>query len=98
MTDIKRAEHMTAEQLNAEIRAGGRVVVHRCAISLVFVTLFLASGPKFVPAGRRDWGALGYSLVTLVLGWWGFPWGPIRTLQALFHNATGRRNLTTQTV
>ncbi|MCF3110924.1 hypothetical protein LL912_19215 [Niabella sp. CC-SYL272] len=24
--------------------------------------------------------------ITLLLGWWGFPWGPIRTIQSLGHN------------
>lgn len=30
-----------------------------------------------------------YSVLTLVLGWWGFPWGPIYTLGALGRNALG---------
>jgi hypothetical protein len=30
-----------------------------------------------------------YSLITLVAGWWGFPWGPIYTLGALGRNALG---------
>lgn len=28
---------------------------------------------------------------TLLLGWWGFPWGPIRTIQAIFINIKNQR-------
>jgi hypothetical protein len=30
-----------------------------------------------------------YSFVTLVCGWWGFPWGPVYTVQSLAKNASG---------
>ena len=30
-----------------------------------------------------------HSLITLLLGWWGIPWGPIRTVQALYINLRG---------
>ncbi len=30
-----------------------------------------------------------WSLVSGVFGWWGFPWGPIYTVPALYHNAVG---------
>jgi hypothetical protein len=31
----------------------------------------------------------GHSLTTLLLGWWGFPWGPIYSVQALYKNLGG---------
>ncbi len=37
-------------------------------------------------AGRK---ALKASVVTWLLGWWGFPWGPIYSLQAIFTNMFG---------
>lgn len=30
-----------------------------------------------------------YSLITLLFGWWGIPWGPIYTVQSLIKNARG---------
>ncbi|MGA2896143.1 MAG: hypothetical protein ABSE27_00905 [Acidobacteriaceae bacterium] len=30
-----------------------------------------------------------WSSVTGIVGWWGVPWGPIYTVQALYHNALG---------
>lgn len=35
------------------------------------------------------WAGFFATAWTLVFGWWGFPWGPIRTIQALIHNLSG---------
>lgn len=39
------------------------------------------------------WAGLFASTWTLIFGWWGLPWGPIRTIQALIHNCTGGNNI-----
>lgn len=82
---------MSSAELAEALRSGARVVAHRWAISLVFVTFYLATRPTYIAPGRRDWRALAYSLLTLVCGWWGIPWGPVRTIQTLIHNSTRRR-------
>lgn len=72
---VKGAEEMSSAELAEALRSGARVVAHRWAISLVFVTFYLATRPTYIAPGRRDWRALAYSLLTLVCGWWGIPWG-----------------------
>ncbi len=42
---------------------------------------------RFLPAAL-------YTLLTLALGWWGIPWGPIYTLEALGANLAGGRRVT----
>lgn len=37
---------------------------------------------------------LGYSLLTLCLGWWGIPWGPIYSIGSLYTNFTGGKDVT----
>ena len=37
----------------------------------------------------RAFEAAKWTLVSGLLGWWGFPWGPIYTMQALYVNAKG---------
>ncbi len=32
---------------------------------------------------------LGYTALTFLLGWWGIPWGPIRSVQAMITNFKG---------
>ncbi len=38
--------------------------------------------------------ASSYTLVTLLLGWWGLPWGPIFTIQAIANNLRGGEAVT----
>jgi hypothetical protein len=33
-------------------------------------------------------------LLSLLFGWWGLPWGPVRTIQALVVNFSGGLNVT----
>jgi hypothetical protein len=33
-------------------------------------------------------------LITLGLGWWGIPWGPIYSIGSLFSNLTGGKDMT----
>jgi hypothetical protein len=35
-------------------------------------------------------------LLTLVAGWWGIPWGPIYTIQGVWVNLNGGRDVTPQ--
>ena len=42
------------------------------------------------------WRAFPYSLLTLVLGWWGIPWGLIYTPLALMTNFSGGRDVTAE--
>lgn len=57
-------------------------------ISLGFVTMRFPG--KYVSVCHRHaWlASLGPSLITLVLGWWGIPWGPIWSLDALARNVS----------
>jgi len=67
-----------------------RPVRYVLVLSLVAVTLHWQSRVHVTgtPEGRFLAG-LPYSLFNAVFGWWGLPWGPIRTLQAFAVNATG---------
>lgn len=31
-------------------------------------------------------------IISLLLGWWGFPWGPIKTIQSIFTNSKALRS------
>ena len=39
------------------------------------------------------WAGIFATTWTLLFGWWGFPWGPIRTVQALAHNVSGGKTI-----
>jgi hypothetical protein len=58
-------------------------------------TYYGTSQPVAVAANKNDWTqALLCSVVSLLLGWWGLPWGPIRTVQSIFVNLTGGQDAT----
>ena len=82
-------------QLQEEIRQGGKFVMYQYCISLAVITFKRWSRVYFI---RHDQSAamkgLPFTLLTLVLGWWGFPWGPIYTIQTLWINLRGGKDIT----
>jgi len=69
--------------------------VYEYAISLLVITFFRSSSVTFIKADENAVvKGLGYTFLTLVLGWWGIPWGPIRSIQALVTNFKGGKDVT----
>jgi hypothetical protein len=88
-----------AGQSFAEIRmavnAGARLVVYQYCISVVLLSFKRSSAIRLVPGGAsRMVPGLRYSLVSLVLGWWGIPWGPFWTVQTIIGNLRGGTDVT----
>jgi hypothetical protein len=76
-------------KIEAEVSKGARFVVYSYAISFVVVTIRRSSDVYFVRPSESETKALKYTLATLVFGWWGIPWGPIYSIQAIIGNASG---------
>lgn len=96
---IKGIEGLTNEQVQAELQQGGKFVIYQYCISLVLITFRRPSEIYFVRAGEGSLGkGIGFSGVTLLFGWWGIPWGPIYTLQSLWVNFRGGRDVTHEVV
>jgi hypothetical protein len=73
---------------------GYRLVFYEYCISLVFITLRRPSRLYRVPAGIRGFlPGLPYTLLSLLLGWWGIPWGFIYTPLVLWTNLSGGREI-----
>ena len=88
-------EGLTNEQVNDEVGRGGRFVMYQYCISVLVMTFKRPSNIYFMKAGERSIGkGIGFSLMTLLLGWWGIPWGPIYTIQSLLVNFSGGRDVT----
>lgn len=82
-------------QMVKDVEAGGRFVIFSYCISIVVLTFKRPSGIVFLRRDQDGAGqAIGYSLLSGVLGWWGIPWGPIWTIAALVSNARGGRDIT----
>jgi hypothetical protein len=76
---------------------GERLVFYEYCISVVFITLRRPSRLYRVPADSLGLlPGLRYTLLTLLLGWWGIPWGLIYTPLVLWTNFSGGREITAE--
>jgi len=99
MAKINGIENMSGMELSSELQKGGKFVVYEYTISLLVITFFRSSNITFVKADdSRIFKGLGYSFLTLLLGWWGIPWGPIRSVQAIITNFKGGKDVTDRVV
>jgi hypothetical protein len=72
-----------------------RLVIFHYCVSLGIVSFKRSSGIKVIPpGGSRFLAALPYTLISLCAGWWGIPWGPIWTLEAIGRNLGGGTDVT----
>jgi hypothetical protein len=83
-------------ELERFLAAGGQVILYEICVSLLFLT-HRRPVVVLVPAGEnRIYHALPYLLVSVLLGWWGIPWGMIYTPLVLFTNLRGGVDVTAQ--
>ena len=86
---------LTKEQLDLEVQRGGRFVLYMYCVSVIFMTFRRGTDVHFIRSGERAvLTGLPYTLLTLVTGWWGIPWGPIYTIQCLYTNLRGGKDVT----
>lgn len=72
----------------AKISAQPRVVVFRSVKSFLLLTIRKPIAGVFCsPCAQKQ--SLKASATSWLLGWWGFPWGPLYTVQALVANMFG---------
>lgn len=92
---IQGIEGMSPDQIRFELRRGAKFVFFQYCVSLLIITFRRVSPVYFIPAQQSALGkGLPWTLLTLVAGWWGIPWGPIYTVQALVVNLKGGRDMT----
>ena len=94
---IQGTEGMGPDQIRFEIQRGAKFVLYYYCISLLVVTLRRPSPVYFLPAGQsRVAKGLPWTLLTVLLGWWGIPWGPIYSIQSLVVNFKGGKDVTAE--
>jgi hypothetical protein len=94
---INGIEGMGNIEFQAELQKGGKFVTYQYVISLLVITFKRSSDVYFVKADESAAAkGLLFTLLSLVLGWWGIPWGPIYTIQALIVNLGGGKDVTAQ--
>lgn len=92
---VRGMDGLTTEQVNFEVQRGGKFVVYYYCVSLLVVTFRRCSDVYFIREGENAVvKGLPWTLLTLVLGWWGIPWGPIHSVSSLVVNFKGGKDVT----
>lgn len=92
---ILGVEGLTVEQVHRELQRGGKFVLFEYCISVIILTFKRPSDIYFIRAGESAaMKSLQFTLLSLVAGWWGFPWGPIYTISSVVTNLGGGRDVT----
>lgn len=86
---------MSPSEITFEVQRGGRFIVYQYCVSLLVVTFKRNSSVQFVRAGENaTTKGIPYTLLSLLLGWWGIPWGFIYTPQVIHKNLKGGIDVT----
>lgn len=92
---IRGIQGMTDVEVHQALLDGGRLVMFEYCISIIVMTFKRSSDIYFIPAeGSTLPRALPWIGLTLLLGWWGIPWGPIYTIGSTFTNFNGGHEVT----
>lgn len=92
---IRGTEGMRPGEVDFEIQRGARFVFFQYCISIVVLTFRRASDIYFLRQGESAvTKGLPFTLLSLVAGWWGIPWGPIYTIQSVYNNSRGGKDVT----
>src|SRR5713101_3929620 len=88
-------ERMSTSELDFELQRGAKFVYFQYCVSIIILTFKRPSNIYFFRLGENALGkSLPFTLLSLVAGWWGFPWGPIYTIQSVYNNFRGGKDVT----
>ena len=94
---IKNVDGLTTDQINKELQNGGKFVLYQYTISIIVLTFRRSSDIYFIRGGESATvKGIPYTILSLLLGWWGIPWGPIYTIGSLFNNLGGGKDVTAE--
>lgn len=98
-TKIIGIEKMSVDELNHELKRGGKFVMFEYCISILILTFRRSSNVYFIKSGEGSFGkSVGFTVTSLFAGWWGIPWGPIYTIGSLITNLRGGKNVTNEVI
>jgi hypothetical protein len=80
---------VTALYKGIPISITSELVTYQFCFSFIFYTVKLPSQFFVIEHEVESSKKFTYSLFTFLLGWWGFPFGPIYTIQVLYSNLRG---------
>jgi hypothetical protein len=90
LTPLGGSRPLFADELRTQVASGARLVRFEFCFSLLLFTIRRQSPVYLTESWQsRYLRGLGYSLLAILLGPWGVPWGLIYTPWAIWVNLTG---------
>lgn len=94
---VAGTEGMTLQQIEDDVLRGGRFRVFRWNFSVIIISFQRTSGLHYIRSGHGPGPhAWPWTLLSLAIGWWGIPWGIFFTLQTLYTNCMGGKEMTAE--
>jgi hypothetical protein len=79
-----------ADYRGVKVSARSEVITFDLAFSVV-VASFKIPSQMFIVGQHRIWPwRIAYTGLSFLFGWWGIPWGPVYTVQALHANVVSK--------
>ena len=92
---IQGVAELSVEQVQQEVARGGKFVVYSYCFSVLIMTFRRNTDVYFIRPGENAvTKGMQWTLISLLVGWWGFPWGLIYTPMALIQNLGGGKDVT----
>ncbi|HZU30373.1 MAG TPA: hypothetical protein VFB79_04615 [Candidatus Angelobacter sp.] len=98
MAKIVGIHGMSQQEVVSELERGGRFIQYQWCFSVIAMTFKRGTNIYFIRAGESAVAkGLPWTILALMLGWWGIPWGPIWTVQSMWTNLRGGHDLSAET-
>jgi hypothetical protein len=93
---LKVQDNLSVKELEHLVNSGCRFISFTYCISIIFAVTLRRFSPAILIIDRRVFNKnkFKYNLLTILFGWWGFPWGPIFSVRALNVNRKGGIDVT----
>jgi hypothetical protein len=91
---IKNAKNISDLEIYRRLENGSRLVQYSYTISVIAFTFTRGSKLYLLDPGEKGIKkGIVFSIITILLGWWGIPFGPIRTIISLRTNFSGGKKV-----
>jgi len=92
---IKNIQGLSGQQIRDLVAQGGKFVMYKYCISIIVMTFNRPTNVYFIPPQKSGVApGVGFLFVSLFLGWWGLPWGPIYTIGNIANVLKGGKDVT----
>jgi hypothetical protein len=91
---IKNIDGLSARELQQEGENGSRFIYFAYTVSLGVVTFKRTSDVYMIRKGESRGNRMAFYRIEFLFGWWGLPFGPKYTIEAIRTNLKGGKDVT----